>query len=593
MKKFVSAYGSTTRRNVVVITLLLFTAMVLSRVVYLQVEHGHFLVGKGNSRYIRTKKTIPLRGTITDRKGIPLAVSTPVSSLWATSYRLAENPNNVKKLAFILNISPERLNKRLAKVSERRKKSLNAGKHDAGFMYLRRGLSPADAQKIMDEKIPGVHSMREYRRFYPSGAVDSQILGFNNIDDQGLQGLEMMYNGWLAGTPGKSQVIQDATGNIVDILKEISPPVPGRDLKLTIDNRLQYITHAALLGAWQKNNANSATAVMLDARTSEVLAMTSVPSGNPNKPSQRKQELLKNRAMTDTFEPGSTVKSFAIAAALKAGVVTPETEFDIQHGFYRIGRNRIRDTHDHGSFLSVAEIIQKSSNVGTCKVAMTMPKTTLHDMYRALGFGQKSQIAFTGEAKGVLNRFARLDDFSYCTNAFGYGVSVTALQLAQAYATLANDGIKIPVSLVKRDILPEGERIMPEQVAKQVKHMIAMAVEKEGTGKMSTQGIYIQDYRVGGKTGTAHKVINGSYSKHDYFSVFAGMAPMNNPRIVMVIMIDNPRSGVYYGGQVAAPVFADIVGKSLRILGVSPDRPTHPTIDKMPVVEVADRLLSR
>ncbi len=296
-----------------------------------------------------------------------------------------------------------------------------------------------------------------------------------------------------------------------------------------------------------------------------------MPSGNPNNPKERKPELIKNRAITDTFEPGSVMKPFVAAAALDAGLVHPGTPIDTRPGTMKIGRYRVTDTHNYGK-LNVSTVIKKSSNVGACKIALRMPKAKLHAMYSSLGFGEKSQVDFPGEQRGRLRNFKRLGDFEYCTNSYGYGLSATALQVAQAYAVLANDGLKIPVSLVKRETLPTATRVLKKRTAKQVRKMLAKAVGEGGTGGRATLGEYMQDYTVGGKTGTAHKVINGHYSKTNYRSVFAGMAPLSNPRIVMVVVIDDPKGKKYYGGLVAAPVFAKVVGKTLRILGVAPDK---------------------
>ncbi len=559
MRKFVSPYGATTRRNVILALLLIFASAVIARVVYLQVYHADFLVKQGNNRFVRIKKEPALRGSILDRNAVPLAVSTPVSSLWLNPKEILGNDKAIAELATAIAFPVSALKEKIT------------AKKKSGFMYVQRGMSPDVVKRILAKKLPGVYSLREYRRFYPSSDVTSQILGFNGIDDNGQEGLELLYDNWLSGTPGSSEVIRDPKGKIVDILEEIKPPVQGRGLMLTIDKRIQYLTYMALLETAEQFSAKSATAVVLDAKTSEILAMVSVPSGNPNNADEKKPALVKNHAMTDTFEPGSVMKPFVVATALDARVVHPGTIIDTKPGRFRVGRNVVTDVHNYGR-LNVAKVIKKSSNVGTCKIALKLPKQKLHSTYAALGFGQKTMIDFPGEQSGKLRNFSKLNDFGYCTNSYGYGISVNVLQLAQAYAVLANDGIKIPVSLVKRDSLPAATRLFSERTARQVRKMLAQAVAQGGTGKRATLGEYMQDYSVGGKTGTVHKVINGHYAKRQYRSVFAGMAPLSNPRIVMAIMIDDPKGKRYYGGLVAAPAFAKVVGKTLRILGVAPDR---------------------
>lgn len=572
MKKFVSPYGATGRQNVVLLLLLVFSLVVLGRVVFLQVYHADFLVKQGNNRFVHQKREPALRGTILDRNAIPLAVSTPVSSIWVNPKEILEDTSNIAQLANQMGYPINRLQK---KIKQRK---------DASFMYVRRGIEPAVAKQVTDKKIPGVYSLREYRRFYPSADVASQIIGFNDIDDKGQEGIELLYNDWLSGTAGSSEIIRDPNGRVVDILQEIKPPVQGQSLILTIDKRIQYLTYLALLETAEKFAAKSATAVVLDAKTSEILAMVSVPSGNPNNAQEKKPTLLRNRAIADTFEPGSVMKPLVVATALDAGLVHPKTPVDTRPGHMYIGKSRISDTHNYGQ-LNVTSVIKKSSNVGICKIAQRIPKAKLHAMYAALGFGSKSEVRFPGERGGRLRDFKRISEIGYCTNAYGYGLSSTALQIAQAYAVLANDGLKIPVSLVKRDALPGATRLMSKRTAKQVRTMLGKAVAEGGTGTRATLGEYMQDYSLGGKTGTVHKTINGSYSEDRYRSVFAGIAPLNNPRLVMVVVVDDPQGDKYYGGLVAAPVFAKVVGKTLRIMGVAPDKQPQTNTQVIQVAE--------
>lgn len=574
MKKFVSPYGATTRRNVILVLLVVFAASVLARVMYLQIYHADFLVKQGNSRFVRIKKEPALRGNILDRNAVPLAVSTPVSSLWVNPKEILGDDKAIAELSTAIAFPFYKLKEKIV------------AKKQSGFMYVQRGMSPEVAKQVLAKKLPGVYSLREYRRFYPSADVTSQILGFNGIDDVGQEGLELLYNSWLSGKPGSSEVIRDPKGKIVDILEEIKPPVQGQGLMLTIDKRIQYLTYMALLETAEQFSAKSATAVVLDAKTSEILAMVSVPSGNPNNAKEKKPSLVKNRAMTDTFEPGSVMKPFVVAAALEAGVVHPGTVINTQPGMLKVGKNIVRDVHNYGQ-LNVSKVIKKSSNVGTCKIALRLPKQELRTIYAGLGFGEKTMIDFPGEQAGKLRKFSKLSDFDYCTNSYGYGISATALQVAQAYAVLANNGLRIPVSLIKRESSPMATRLFSTRTAKQVRKMLAQAVAQGGTGKRATLGEYMQDYSVGGKTGTVHKVINGRYSKKRYRSVFAGMAPLSDPRIVMAIVIDDPKGKKYYGGLVAAPAFAKVVGKTLRILGVAPDK--KPNSEKVATIKVATR----
>ncbi len=495
MRKFVSPYGATPRRNFVLLLLGVFATGVFGRIVYLQTSKAEDIIIRANDLFTRTVKEPASRGTIVDRNNVPLAVSTQVSSLWVNPHQFETSPDAMHKLANALGMPLERLQGRLRK----------------------------------------------------------------------------SYDDWLSGTAGSSKISRSVGGKVFEILEEIKPPVQGNDLKLTIDQRLQYLTYMALLETAEKFSARTATAVMLDAKTSEILAMVSVPSGNPNNTQERRKSLLENRAVTNVFEPGSVMKVFAVATALDAGLVGPYTPINTSPGYFKVHKNVVKDIHNYGK-LNVSTVIKKSSNVGTCKIALRLPKVKLQAMYEALGLGQKSQIDFPGESKGIMHNMRRMNEFDYCTNAYGYGISVTALQLAEAYAVIANDGIRIPATLEKYDSTPEGTRVMSKRTAKQVRNMLRLAVSEGGTGKSATKDDYMADYTVGGKTGTVHKAIKGGYAKKRYRAIFAGMAPLNDPRVVMVVMIDEPKGKKYYGGQVAAPVFAKVVGKALRMMGVTPDK---------------------
>lgn len=560
MKKFVSPYGSTGRRQFVLFVLGVFACAVLLNVSRLGVFRADFLKKQGDSRYIRTKVEPALRGNILDRNGEPLAISASMRSI-------SLNPKTIDKtrlpeLAQALGLSANNLAK---KINQRRHKH---------FMYVRRGVKPSVGQKVLDMNIRGVDTQIEYRRFYPSASATGQILGFTDIDGVGREGMELQYNDWLRGVDGSMKVVQDERRRVMDILQEINPPVQGTDLTLTIDKRIQYLVYEALSDAFEKHRAKTASAVVLDAETSEILAMVSVPSGNPNNPREKKPKLLRNRAVADTFEPGSTLKPLAIATALEVGVIRSNSRINTKPGFWKVGSHLVRDHRNYG-VLSIGDIIKKSSNVGTAKVVMKLPKETLHRMYDKLGFGQKTAIHFPSEQVGTLRDFAKISDFDYVTNSYGYGISANVLQLAQAYAVIANNGIRVPVSLIKDSQPPVGEYVFSQRVAKRVRRMLGKVVGQGGSGWRAAMDKYTQDYTVGGKTGTSRKVVRGQYSDLNHTALFVGMAPLNNPRIVMAVMVDDPQADedVYYGGQVAAPVFSQVVGRALRILNVAPDRP--------------------
>ncbi len=562
MKKFVSPYGSPTRRFVVLLVLVIFTFILLGRILYIQVYNADFFLKQGNARFIRDKKEPAIRGIIKDRNNNPLAVSTPVSSIWVNPKEINLNPKAIDLLVNNLKLSKTDIITKLKKYKSRT------------FLYIKRGVNPEIAKEIEAQKIVGIHSLVEYKRYYPSAEATAQIIGFNNIDDKGQEGIELMYDNSLTGIAGSSKIIRDTAGKVVDILQEITPPVKGEDIKLTIDKRIQFLTYQALLETNTKFSAKTSTAVVLDAKTSEILAMVSVPSGNPNNPDEKITKLVKNRAITDVFEPGSTLKPIAIATALDIGAVRSNTIIDSNPGNLVLGKYTVKDIHNYGK-RSVLGVIQKSSNVGTCKIALRVPKTTMHSYYYKAGFGQLSKIRFPGEQRGFLNKFKRLSDFEYCTNSYGYGISVNTLQLAEAYAILANDGVKIDASIVFSDVEKKKVRVFSKSTARKVRKMIKAAVEIGGTGTRATKGDLINEYTVGGKTGTIHKAVNGHYLKHSYYSAFVGMAPINNPRIVMAVIVDDPKGDKYYGGLVAAPVFAKVVGKALRIMNVKPDRPAN------------------
>ena len=552
------ARWQTLNRAGLTLTLLgLAAAGMVARAGYLQLVHKDFLQDQGDERFLRVVETPAHRGMILDRNGEPLAVSSPVDSIWAQPAELLTQRDHWPKLAARLEISLMELEQKLA------------GKETRQFVYLHRHLPPSVAERIMNLQIPGVYSRREYRRYYPDAEATSHLLGFTDIDDMGQEGLEKAFDARLHGVPGQKQVIKDRLGRIVEEIGILRAPQPGQTLTLSIDRRLQYLAYRALKAAVLENKADAGSAVMVDARTGEILAMVDQPAGNPNNRNELQSDLLRNRAATDVYEPGSTMKPFTIAMALESGKWTPNTPVDAR-GPLKVGRYQVRDVHNYG-VIDVTRVISKSSNVGTTKIAFSMPMERLWKLYKDIGFGALSGLGLAGEQAGVLHHFSKWGgEIGHANHSFGYGLSVSMLQLAQAYVVLAADGVKRPLTLLKREQpLDPGEerRVLSAHAVQQVRPMLELAVGKEGTGSKAG----VPGYRVAGKTGTVHKIVNGRYASNRYFSLFAGMAPASQPRLVMVIIIDEPKSGAYYGGAVAAPVFGATMGEALRILNITPD----------------------
>ena len=548
------------RRQLVLGVLVLATMALIARAVYLQLINKDYLQRQGDQRYMRVVEVPAHRGMILDRNGEPLAVSSPVDSVWANpSEVLAQRPR-LPQLAHLLGGDSRVLEQKLDQQSGRE------------FLYLRRHLEPTAAQQIMALGIPGLNLQREYRRYYPAAEVTSHLLGFTNIDDVGQEGLELAFNDWLQGIPGSRRVIKDRLGYIVEAVESVSMPQPGKPLVLSIDRRIQYLAYRALKAAVLEHRANAASAVVLDVETGEILAMVNQPAGNPNNRQRIDPALFRNRAVTDVYEPGSTLKPFTVALALESGIYGPNTPVDTRPGFLRVGRNQVRDVHNYG-LIDVSRVLSKSSNVGISKIALTLPREHLWRLYTRLGFGLSTGLGFSGEQSGQMSHFSTWGDFEYATHAFGYGVSVTTLQLAHAYAVLAADGIRRPLSLLKRETPPEDEeRIFSAATAHKVRTMLEAAVSREGTGFRAN----VPDYKVAGKTGTVHKIINGRYARDRYYSLFVGMAPASRPRLVMAVVVDDPKGKVHYGGQVAAPVFSKIMSGALHILNVAPDAVSMP-----------------
>lgn len=550
------------RRCLVLALFAIAFAVVAGRAVDLQVLNKKFLQNQAEARHLRVVKMPAHRGMILDRHGEPLAISTPIDSVWANPKELSSAAKLHPVLAKLLDIKLESLRRLLAKHGGRE------------FIYLRRHVDPALAGQVRNAKIPGVYLEREYRRYYPTGEVMGHVVGFTNIDDVGQEGMELAYDKWLQGRPGAKRVLKDGHRHVVKDVESIRAPHPGRELVLTIDRRIQYLAYRELKAAVQAHHARSGSVVTLDVRTGEILAVVNQPSYNPNNRHRINSAAVRNRAITDVFEPGSVLKPLTIAYALESGQYRPNTPIDTSPGIFRVGMNTVRDVRNYG-VLNVSGVIQKSSNVGASKIALSMSPEGFWSLLSRAGFGASTGSTFPGEAAGLLTNFEGWDDIELATLSFGYGLSVTCLQLAQSYAMLAADGRRKPISFVRQENPPVGDRIISATTARQVRAMLELAVGEGGTGKRAQ----IPGYRVAGKTGTVRKAVEGGYAEHRYSAIFAGLAPASDPRLVTVVVIHEPSNGQYYGGQVAAPVFARVMAGALRLMNVAPDRvaPQAPT----------------
>lgn len=528
------------------------------RGIYLQSLHKDFLQQKGDARYSRALVLQAHRGKITDRNGELLAISSPVESVWASPPDVEINKKQKIALAKLLTIKTKDIDKKIAN-------------REREFVYLKRRISPDLAAKVMSLEIPGVFLQREYKRFYPAGDVTAHLVGFTGIDDNGQEGFELAQNSVLSGKAGSRRVIQDRQGHIVEDLEAVKVPQDGRDLVLSIDRRLQYLAFRELQKAVEAHRAKAGAVVILDAKTGEVLAMVNLPTYNPNNPVNIKGK-TRNRAITDMFEPGSTMKAVTAAAAMQFGDYQPDTKIQTAPGAMNIGPATIHDAHPHG-VLTVAQVIQKSSNVGAAKMALSLKKEELWSTFNQLGFGSRANIGFPGEASGILRSYKTWRPIEQATMSYGHGISVTLLQLARAYTVFANEGELKPVSLTKLTESPVGHQVFSAQVANDVKDMLEMVIQPGGTALRAQ----VAGYRVAGKTGTAHKIGGTGYEKDKYVGSFVGIAPASNPRLIMAVMIDEPsiENEQYYGGIVAAPVFSAVMADALRMLAVPQDSPNN------------------
>lgn len=530
------------------------------RAAYVQVVGNAFFRKQGTVRFERQLEIPANRGRILDRHGLILASSVPMPSIWASPEELEDDPVKLKALAQLLNMPLGELQNKV----KNKKKS---------FVWLRRQLDMATGKKVTDLKFAGVYTRMEYKRMYPQGEAAAHVVGFTNIENTGQEGVELAFNTHLGGKSGSRRVIKDGQGQVIEGIGDMIPPEEGRDLQLSIDSKVQYFAYQRLREAVLDNKAAAGSVVVLDAQTGDVLALANYPSYSPDKRSNLSGAQLRNRALTDTFEPGSTMKPFVVGLAMEKGLIKPETMIDTAPGKLNMYGMTITDAHPHG-MLSVNEVIQKSSNVGTVKIAMRMPPKDMWEMYTQVGFGQKPQVPFPGAVAGRLRAYKTWRPMEQATMSYGYGLSTSLFQLAQAYTVFARDGEVAPVSLLKRQDKVAGVRVMNAQNAASVRHMLHMVTGPGGTApKAQTMG-----YSVGGKTGTAHKLDGKTYAAKKYRGFFVGLAPIDNPRIVVAVMIDEPTAGRYYGGDVAAPVFSQTVQQTLRMLEVQPDMAVKPQV---------------
>ena len=542
-------------------------AALLARAVYLQSINDGFLQQKGDARYGRIVEIHAHRGMISDRHGEPLAVSTPVESVWASPADVEVSTKQILQLANIVGLSPAEVKSKLSDTTRE-------------FVYLKRQLPPEQAAKVVKLGIPGISLQREYRRYYPGGEVTAQLLGFTDVDDNGQEGIELALQAQLGGKAGSQHVIKDRRGYIVEDVASLRAPKPGVDVALSIDSKLQSLAFREVKQAVEQHKAKSGSIVVLDAKSGEVLALANWPSYNSNNRDKPSPSILRNHAVTDEFEPGSTMKPFTIATALEAGKIRPNTVINTAGGALTVNGRTIHDTHPQRA-LTVGQVIQLSSNVGAAKIALSLPPETLWHALNEDGFGSPTGSEFPGEAPGKLRDYKKWRPIDQATIAYGNGIAVNLLQLARAYTVFANNGELKPITLLKQETPPLGSKVYSDATAQEVRDMMETVVKPGGTAPLAQ----ITGYRVAGKTGTAHKLENGKYVNH-YVASFVGLAPASNPRLIIAVMIDEPE-GQYYGGLVAAPVFSNVMGGALRMLSVPPDAPTTNTLlqDDTPVVK--------
>ncbi|WP_339081411.1 penicillin-binding protein 2 [Pseudomonas sp. TMP9] len=560
------------RFRLVLLVLALMVGAIAWRIVDLQVFDQRFLQAHGDARSVRHIPIPAHRGLITDRNGEPLAVSTPVTTLWANGKELQSGKAKWNDLATALGQEPKSFSVRLQANAERE------------FMYLVRGLTPEQGQRILDMKVPGVYGIEEFRRFYPAGEVTAHVVGFTDIDDRGREGMELAFEDWLAGVPGKRQVLKDRRGRLIKDVQVAQNAKAGKALALSIDLRLQYLAHRELRNALLEFGAKAGSLVMVDVRTGEVLAMVNQPTYNPNNRRNLQPAAMRNRAMIDVFEPGSTMKPFSMSAALESGRWKSSDTVDVSPGTLQIGKYTIRDVSRSTGPLTLTEILIKSSNVGMSKIAFDIGGQSIYEVMQQVGLGQDTGLGFPGERVGNLPNYREWRKAETATLSYGYGLSVTAVQLAHAYSVLANDGRSTHLSLARTDRQPESVQVIPEATATIIQGMLQQVIEAPG-------GVFrakVPGYHVAGKSGTARKASVGSrgYKDNAYRSLFAGFGPVSDPRIAVAIVIDEPSQGGYYGGLVSAPVFGKVMAGALRLLNVAPDNLPAPEAVKVETAAV-------
>lgn len=559
-------FASRWRELLVLFGMMLCVVAIAWKLGALTIQQRDFLQDQGDARTIRTVPLVANRGLITDRNGEPLAVSTPVQSIWVNPGKLAQNPDSIRILAEQLELSPETVASNIAR---------NSGRE---FLYIKRRLAPFEAEKVLSLDLDYVYAQQEYQRFYPQGEVTAHLIGFSNVDDVGQEGLELTYDDWLNGVPGRRQVMKDRRGHIIEELNTIQTAEPGKNLALSIDFRVQNLAYKALKAEYITRRAKGASAVVLDVRSGEVLAMVNQPSYNPhNKANMTDFSVLRNRAITDVYEPGSTIKPFTIIAALESGMFTPETIIETSPGWMMVGPNEVKDLFNYGT-LTLEKVITKSSNIGTSKVAFEIGPEPIRDVLQRVGIGEVTGTGFPGERGGVLPNHSRWSRIETATLSYGYGLSASALHLARAYSVIADQGIRKPVSLLRLNddeiaALPR-EQVVDRAIVRQVKSMLETVVDRSRGG--SAVEANIPFYQVAGKTGTAHVVGEFGYEENLHNSLFVGLVPASDPEIVVVVVINEPKGDEHYGGQVAAPVFAEIASGAMRILNIPPDNIPEP-----------------
>ncbi|MCP4981944.1 MAG: penicillin-binding protein 2 [Gammaproteobacteria bacterium] len=546
------------RHYFVLLILFFLLGGLVTRALYLQVFEQDFLANQGVQRQIRTIETPAYRGTIMDRFGTPLAISTPVDSVWVNPAEVLLNLTALKQVTGKLDLN------------YRDTVSMLKQRANREFVYLKRQLEPEFAATVAGG-IEGVYLQREYHRYYPAGEVVSHLVGFTDIDDQGQEGLELFYQDWLRAQPGEHRVIRNRRGEVIEELAQVKPAESGNDIYTSIDMRLQYIAYRSLARAIQYHKAKAGSAVLLDTRSGEILAIVNQPSYNPNRRTSMPPGQLRNRALTDVFEPGSAIKPFTLAAALDRGRYHRGSSIDTSPGYMMVSGHAVKDVRNYG-VLDLASVLRKSSNVGASRIAMSMDKKELWESFSDYGFGEPSGVSFPGESSGYFRHHSQWQPLDHATMGFGYGMSLSITQLARAYSVIANQGRLLDLSLLRKEPLKASQNeisrhVMKASTAKQIVRMMKEVIGPKGTAQLAA----IDGYQVAGKTGTAKKSIAGGYQKDDYVSVFAGLAPASNPRLVMAVVIDEPTQNGYYGGVVAAPVFQEVMSNALRILDIAPD----------------------